>query len=119
MCFDQGNRVTGFMECRPTSRSVSSACRANCDARCAQHDYSRLPASAESVTRNCWPLTSRLETKEVMLDFSKALLRLDARGLDDLWPTLQLAFDEGIELMRRTANNLGGLRFRYGFVHGR
>jgi hypothetical protein len=37
------------------------------------------------------------------------LFRLDAGCLDDLWPTLQLALDEGVELLRRAANDVGAL----------
>ena len=38
------------------------------------------------------------------------LLRSYSSGLDDLRPTLQLALDEGVELLRGATNDLGGLR---------
>jgi hypothetical protein len=36
------------------------------------------------------------------------LLRSYSSGLDDLRPTLQLALDEGVELLRGATNDLGG-----------
>ena len=42
------------------------------------------------------------------------LFGFDAGGLDDFWPPLQLALDEGVELLRRAANDVGGLCFHYG-----
>ena len=47
------------------------------------------------------------------------LFGFDAGGLDDFWPTLQLALDEGVELLRGAADDLGGLRFRDGLAHRR
>src|SRR5262245_26295910 len=39
----------------------------------------------------------------------RSLLRRDAGGLDDLRPAFQLALDEGVELLRRAADDVGGL----------
>src|SRR4030095_15701948 len=47
------------------------------------------------------------------------LLRSYAGGLDDLRPALELALDEGVELLRRAADDIGRLRSRDGGAHRR
>src|SRR5688572_24521389 len=48
-----------------------------------------------------------------------ALLHLDAGGLHHLRPALQLALDERVELLRRAADDIGGLRANDGGAHVR
>src|SRR5215208_8426387 len=53
-----------------------------------------MPATSAGMTKHC-----------VSISF-----RLDAGGLDDVWPAFQFVLDEGVELLRRAANDVRGLR---------